>query len=102
MNKEKNAGVTVSTFLLVGLFFVPPMLGGVFGGCFFLLPQAPLSGREVKDRIYRLLPFLFHRITVERFAYSIYGIGLTTLVITVLLTGLLYRKVYEKVLHMDV
>ena len=66
---------------------------------FFLLPTAlALTGGRSKEQNTSFASFFIPQITVERFAYSIYGIGLTTLVITVLLTGLLYRKVYEKVL----
>ena len=66
---------------------------------FFLVPTAlALTGGRSKEQNTSFASFFIPQITVERFAYSIYGIGLTTLVITVLLTGLLYRKVYEKVL----
>ena len=68
-------------------------------GSFFLVPTAlALTGGRSKGQNISLATFFVPQITVERFTYSIYGIGLTTLVITVLLTGLLYRKIYEKVL----
>ena len=91
--------VTVSAFLRDGVCFVRPMFLAVLMSCFFLVPTAlALTGGRSKGQNASLAAIFIPQITVERFAYSIYGIGLTTLVITVLLTGLLYRKVYEKVL----
>lgn len=97
--QREECRVTVSTFLIDGLCFVRPMLLAVLMGSSFLVPTAlALTGGRSKGQNISLASFFIPQITVERFAYSIYGIGLTTLVITVLLTGLLYRKVYEKVL----
>ena len=97
--QREECRVTVSTFLIDGLCFVRPMLLAVLMGSFFLVPTAlALTGGRSKGQNISLASFIIPQNTVERFAYSIYGIGLTTLVITVLLTGLLYRKVYEKVL----
>lgn len=91
--------VTVRSFLRDGLCFVRSMILAVLMSGFFLVPTAlALTGGRSKEQNTSLASFFIPQITVERFAYSIYGIGLTTLVITVLLTGLLYRKVYEKVL----
>lgn len=91
--------VTVRSFLRDGLCFVRSMILAVLMSGFFLVPTAlALTGGRSKEQNTSFASFVIPQITVERFAYSIYGIGLTTLVITVLLTGLLYRKVYEKVL----
>ena len=96
--REGNRG-TVRSFLRDGLCFVRSMILAVLMSGFFLVPTAlALTGGRSKGQNISLATFFVPQITVERFAYSIYGIGLTTLVITVLLTGLLYRKVYEKVL----
>ena len=97
--QREECRVTVSTFLIDGLCFVRPMFLAVLMGSFFLVPTAlALTGGRSKGQNISLATFWVPQITVERFTYSIYGIGLTTLVITVLLTGLLYRKIYEKVL----
>lgn len=97
--QREECRVTVSTFLIDGLCFVRPMFLAVLMGSFFLVPTAlALTGGRSKGQNISLATFFVPQITVERFTYSIYGIGLTTLVITVLLTGLLYRKIYEKVL----
>lgn len=91
--------VTVRSFLRDGLCFVRSMILAVLMSGFFLVPTAlALTGGRSKEQNTSFASFFIPQITVERFAYSIYGIGLTTLVITVLLMGLLYRKVYEKVL----
>ena len=91
--------VTVRSFLRDGLCFVRSMILAVLMSGFFRVPTAlALTGGRSKEQNTSFASFFIPQITVERFAYSIYGIGLTTLVITVLLTGLLYRKVYEKVL----
>ncbi len=91
--------VTVRSFLRDGLCFVRSMILAVLMSGFFLVPTAlALTGGRSKEQNTSFASFFIPQITVERFAYSIYGIGLTILVITVLLTGLLYRKVYEKVL----
>ena len=96
--REENR-VTVRSFLRNGLCFVRSMILAVLMSGFFLVPTAlALTGGRSKEQNTSFASFFIPQITVERFAYSIYGIGLTTLVITVLLTGLLYRKVYEKVL----
>lgn len=96
--REENR-VTVHSFLRDGLCFVRSMILAVLMSGFFLVPTAlALTGGRSKEQNTSFASFFIPQITVERFAYSIYGIGLTTLVITVLLTGLLYRKVYEKVL----
>lgn len=97
--QREECRVTVSTFLIDGLCFVRPMFLAVLMGSFFLVPTAlALTGGRSKGQNISLATLFVPQITVERFTYSIYGIGLTTLVITVLLTGLLYRKIYEKVL----
>lgn len=97
--QREECRVMVSTFLIDGLCFVRPMFLAVLMGSFFLVPTAlALTGGRSKGQNISLATFFVPQITVERFTYSIYGIGLTTLVITVLLTGLLYRKIYEKVL----
>ena len=94
--REENR-VTVRSFLRDGLCFVRSMILAVLMSGFFLVPTAlALTGGRSKEQNTSFASFFIPQITVERFAYSIYGIGLTTLVITVLLTGLLYRKVYEK------
>lgn len=97
--QREGCRVTVRGFLVDGLCFVRPMILAVLMSSFFLVPTVlALAGGRSKGQNTSLTTLFVPQITVERFAYSIYGIGLTTLVITVLITGLLYRKVYERVL----
>ena len=94
--QREGCRVTVRGFLVDGLCFVRPMILAVLMSSFFLVPTVlALAGGRSKGQNTSLTTLFVPQITVERFAYSIYGIGLTTLVITVLITGLLYRKVYE-------
>ena len=96
--QREGCRVTVRGFLVDGLCFVRPMILAVLMSSFFLVPTVlALAGGRSKGQNTSLTTLFVPQITVERFAYSIYGIGLTTLVITVLITGLLYRKVYERV-----
>lgn len=97
--QKEGCRITVMVFLQDGLHFVYPMILAVLMSCFFLVPAAlALTGGRSKEQNTSLATLFTPQITVERFVYSIYGIGLTTLVITVLITGLLYRKIFEKVL----
>ncbi len=97
--QREGCRVTVRGFLVDGLCFVRPMILAVLMSSFFLvLMVLALAGGRSKGQNTSITTLFVPQITVERFAYSIYGIGLTTLVITVLITGLLYRKVYERVL----
>lgn len=97
--QREGCGITVRTFVMDGIRFVRPMILAVLMSSFFLVPTAlALTGGRSKGQNTSLATLFIPQITIERFSYSIYGIGLTTLVITVLITGLLYRKTYEKVL----
>ena len=97
--QREGCRITVSGFFMDGLCFVRPMLLAVLMSGFFLVPTAlALTGGRSNGQSISLATLFIPQIPVERFAYSIYGIGLTTLVITVLITGLLYRKAYERVL----
>ena len=89
LNKEKDAESRSAGFLVDGLCFVRPMILAVLMSSFFLVPTVlALAGGRSKGQNTSLTTLFVPQITVERFAYSIYGIGLTTLVITVLITGL--------------
>ena len=82
-----------------GIQFVCPMILAVLLSGFYLVPTAlALTGE--RNSGHKLSPAMLFlpQLPVERLVYSIYGIGLTTLVITVLITGLLYKKRNERVL----
>ena len=66
----------------------------------FLVPTAlTLMGRSKESSIkYSLLELLLPRIDWAEFTYSGYGIGLTTLLVTVLIISLFYKKAWERML----
>ncbi len=97
--EKEESKVTFVGFVTDGIRFVCPMLLAVLMSGFFLVPTAlALTGGRSNGQNVSLASLLMPQISVERYAYNIYGIGLTTLIITVLITGLLYKKRYEKVL----
>ena len=97
--KKEGSKVTFWNFMTDGIRFVCPMIFAVLMSGFFLVPTAlALTGGRSNGQNVSLASLLIPQVPVERYAYNIYGIGLTTLIITVLITGSLYKKLYEKVL----
>lgn len=97
--EKEGRKVTCRNFIFDGIRFVSPMLLAVFMSGFFLVPTAlALTGGRSNGQKISIASLFIPQLPVDRFAYNIYGIGLTTLVITVLITGLLYKKLYEKIL----
>lgn len=92
----------VFDFFREGVQFLVPMFLAVLMNGVLLLPTAlTLLGRggdSVKEGTESLLLLLRPEIPIFRFAYHCYGIGLTTFIITVLLTGVTWKKLQEKVL----
>lgn len=96
--EKEGRKVTCRNFIFDGIRFVSPMLLAVFMSGFFLVPTAlALTGGRSNGQKISIASLFIPQLPVDRFAYNIYGIGLTTLVITVLITGLLYKKLYEKI-----
>lgn len=99
--KEKlGENIKILGFVSDGFRFLLPMLTAVLMSAVLLVPTAMAlaGGREGGHRT-ELSALLIPEIPIFRVVYTPYGIGLTTLVITVLITGLTYRKLYEKFLH---
>lgn len=98
--QSKDAKITVKGFLLDGIRFCLPMLCAVLMSAVLLLPTAAaLSGRRsAGEGSYSLSQLLAPNMDAGRLLYTPYGIGLTALVITVLITGLIYRKCCERIL----
>ena len=97
--KKEGDKIRWQTFLEDGMAFGCRMLLAVLmSGCFLVPTALALTGRKNQGHSISLGSLFMPEVQVERFVYSIYGIGLTTLVVTILLTGLLYKKLYEKVL----
>lgn len=96
---ERGKKVTALVFLKAGIRFAMLMITAVMMSGVLLVPTAlSLTGRNVVKEGFSVTELFCPDAQVFRFVYSAYGIGLTTLVITVLLTGLTYRKCYERVL----
>ena len=87
------------TFLRDGVRFVMPMLAAVCMSGILLVPTArALFGRKQEAASVKLGELLIPQFPPLRVAYGTYGLGLTTLAITVLIAGLTYRKWNERVL----
>lgn len=99
--KEKlGENIKILGFVSDGFRFLLPMLTAVLMSAVLLVPTAMalVGGREGGHKT-ALSALLIPEIPIFRVVYTPYGIGLTTLAITVLITGLTYRKLYEKFLH---
>ncbi|MDO4307516.1 MAG: YfhO family protein [Eubacteriales bacterium] len=95
----QGESVTAGAFLTAGIGFGVRLAAAVMMSGILLVPTAlALSGRSGVTKEFSLTELLWPEVNVFRFVYTPYGIGLTTLGITVLITGLTYRKFYEKVL----
>ncbi len=93
--------VTVRKFLLDGIKFCIPILHAVLLSGVLLMPTAMvlMQGTRGESKSGGIVDLFFPDVDLLRILYHPYGIGLTTLVITVLLTGLTYRVWREKYLH---
>ncbi len=99
--KEKlGENIKILGFVSDGFRFLLPMLTAVLMSAVLLVPTAMalVGGREGGHKR-ALSALLIPEIPIFRVVYTPYGIGLTTLAITVLITGLTYQKLYEKFLH---
>ena len=86
-------------FLRDGIRFLWPMLVAVLMSGFLLIPTAAaLTGREGAKAGVSLASVWIPNLQVDRLIYTPYGIGLPTLMITVLITGFTYKKAEERVL----
>ncbi len=101
-NQEGQGKVTVSNFGKDGMRFTVLLLTGILSAGFLLVPTAMvlLSGERKGGALPSVSTLLIPDLEVFRFVYQPYGIGLTTFVITVLITGIVYKKWSEKYLHM--
>lgn len=90
---------TAGDFLKAGMGFGMHLFAAVMMSGVLLLPTAlALNGRDGIKAWTDFAELLCPKMEVLRFVYSGYGIGLTTLVITVLTAGLLYKKLHERIL----
>lgn len=98
--------VTCRSFLSDGIKFCLPILSAVLMSGFLLVPTALTliqgtrsQGTQTQETSLSFASLFLPDSDLLRVLYHPYGIGLTTLVITVLLTGLTYRTWREKYIH---
>ncbi|MDO4311598.1 MAG: YfhO family protein [Eubacteriales bacterium] len=98
-SQKQSPGSAVWHFLKDGMSFLIPMLTAVLMSGVLLVPTAfaILGGREGSGMT-DIGSLFIPDVQILQLAYSSYGIGLTTLIFTVLITGFTYRKWSERVL----
>lgn len=99
MTDRKEGQLTVRRFLEEGIRFLMPMFTAVMMSGILLVPTAmALMGRGGAKSEISLAELLVPGVEILRFVYSAYGVGMTTLVVTVLITGLTYKRRHERIL----
>lgn len=83
-----------------GAAFLMPMITAVFMSGFLLAPTAcAIFGKRQGSAGIDIWELFMPRFPLESLVHGPYGIGLTTGIITVLITGVFYRKWCERLLH---
>lgn len=98
---EITPHIRLYRFLKDGIRILFPMLTAICMSGVLLVPTAlALFGRKHQTSSVTVSPgkLLLPQFSPARIAYSTYGLGLTTLAITVLIVGLTYRKRSERLL----
>ena len=99
---ERGEKITVKAFCIEGLKFSFPFVTAVMMSGVLLVPTAlALTGRKGEREALRLGELLMPEVSLERFFYSPYGIGMTTLALTALIALLFGRKRHERVLALS-
>lgn len=98
--EEKGERISFRIFLRDGIRFLLPMIIAVLLSAVLLVPTAcVLSNGRSGGNHSSLWKLLIPDLHISRFLYTPYGIGLTTLIISVLISGLASKKYHEKLLH---
>lgn len=99
--KIQRGRYRIRSFLKAGCGFFLPMATAVCMSGILLVPTAYaiLGRRQAKGADIR--SFLIPRFPIESLVHGAYGTGLSTVVITVLLVGCVYRKWSERLLHIS-
>ena len=94
--------VTVKGFMGDGIQFAGRILTAIMLAGVLLVPTAmALLGRSrSRGEKVNFLQLLIPQINLKKFLYGAYGPGLSCLVLIILLTGLFYKKAYEKILSL--
>ena len=101
INEETGKKFNIFYFIADGAAFLLPVITAVLMSGVLLVPTAmTLTGsRDTKKHI-SVLEMFMPDVNIFRFLYTPYGIGLSTFAVTVLITGVTYKKYYEKFIHM--
>lgn len=98
---EKNGNLKIRSMLIDGIKFCIPFLVGICMSGVLLIPTAialQKCERQVGEAV--TFPELFlPDLKWDHLFYSPYGIGMTTLVLTMLLTGITLKKAREKYIY---
>lgn len=87
-------------FLRAAVQFVTPMIVAILMSGFLLAPTAyAILGRQKQGKGIEAGKLLMPALPLESLVHGAYGVGLTTLIITILITGLFYRKWSQWLLH---
>lgn len=100
--EERGEKGSWGKFLLEGLKFMIPVFTGILMSGILLVPTAMalMGGVREGNAVVNLSSLFSPDVKLERMLYSPYGVGLTTFAISVLLTGITYKKWREKYLHL--
>lgn len=96
---EEGVKITVPMFLTEGILFALHFITAIMMSGILLVPTAfALMGREGGKEAFRLGELFLPEVSMSRFVYSPYGIGMTTLALTVLIALMFGKKWQERVL----
>ncbi len=100
--EEKGKRITGRGFLFAGVQFSLRIFTSVFMSGVLLVPTAMalLSGKRGAKASVSFQELFLPQMELGHVLYDPYGIGLPTIVITVLFTGVLYQSWREKYLHL--
>lgn len=96
----RRAFRAIRIFLRDGIRFLTPMIAAILMSGFLLAPTAyAILGRQKTGKSMGVWKLLLPELPLEGLVHGAYGVGLTTMVITILITGLFYRKWSQRLLH---
>ena len=102
IHEQSAKKMTVSGFIKDGIHFICPMLTAVLLSSILLVPTAmALTGGRSEGSTMTLLSLLLPRISLHAMVYDAYGLGLTTLLLTVLWTGIFDAKIADRFLSIS-
>ncbi len=100
MRRYRGVFRALRIFLRDGVRFLTPMITAILMSGFLLAPTAyAILGRQKTGKSMEVWKLLMPELPLEGLVHGAYGVGLTTMAITILVTGLFYRKWSQKMLH---